>query len=224
MDRRALLTGVAVPLAAVRSRPEPASAICPAPEPESPATALAELQAGNRRFVAGQPRYGHHRAGAVAAAGEQQPFAAVLGCIDSRVPVEAVLDQGFGAILVVRSAGQVLDRAVLGSIEFAVVDRAVRLVLVLGHTACGAVAATVEAVRTGARPGGARGHLVEQITPAVQAVGRALDHTEVARYHVRRTALRLREWEPVRSRVGTGALTVRGAVYHLDTCEVELLP
>jgi len=218
MDRRA------VPLAAVLSRPEGTAAVRPQPEPDRPADALAELQAGNRRFVTGQPWYGHHRAGAVAAAGDQQPFAAVLGCIDSRVPVEAVLDQGFGAVFVVRSAGQVLDQAVLGSIEFAVVDGAVPLVLVLGHTSCRAVAATVDALRNGVRPEGARGHLVEQIAPAVQAVGDPPDHTAAVRHHVRRTALRLREWEPVRSRVGTGALAVRGAVYHLDTCEVELLP
>lgn len=241
MNRRAVPSGAeAVPLSAGPSRPRPAAAAArptpnparpepaavasPTPESARPEAALAGLLAGNRRFVAGQPRFGHDLASAVAAAGEQHPFAAVLGCIDSRVPVEAVLDQGFGALLVVRSAGPVLDRAVLGSIEFAVVDRAVPLILVLGHTSCGAVAATVEAHRTGVRPDGARSHLIEQITPAVEAAGDPPDHAEVARHHVRRTALRLREWEPLRRRVGSGALAVAGAVYHLGSGEVELLP
>ena len=78
--------------------------------------ALAELVAGNKRFVSGRPEHGHQVSAAAAASGGQQPHAVVLGCIDSRVPLEAIFDQTFGSICVVRSGGHVVDRAVLGSV------------------------------------------------------------------------------------------------------------
>ena len=85
------------------------SAVDRQPPRRKPADALAELLAGNRRFVSGRPRYGHDVTAAAAASGGQQPYAVVLGCIDSRVPLEAVFDQGFGSICVVRSGGHVLE-------------------------------------------------------------------------------------------------------------------
>lgn len=187
----------------------------------TPAGALAELLAGNRRFVAGEPRYGHHVAAAVATAGDQHPFAVVLGCVDSRVPVEAVFDQGFGAIFVARSAGHVLDRAVLGSVEFAVTAFAVPLVMVLGHTGCGAVRAATDALASGARPGGEQAYLVDQLAPAVTAARG--EPAEAVREHVRRTVASLHRLEPVRRKADTGALTVQGAVYRLDTGRVEVI-
>src|SRR6201992_2145270 len=84
-----------------------------------PADALADLLAGNRRFVSGRPEHGHKVAAAAAASGGQQPHAVVLGCIDSRVPLEAIFDQTVGSICVVRSGAHVLDRAVFGSGGFA---------------------------------------------------------------------------------------------------------
>jgi carbonic anhydrase len=187
----------------------------------SPANALVELLAGNRRFVSGEPRYGHHVAGAVAAASDRTPFALVLGCVDSRVPVEAVLDQGFGDIFVARSAGHVLDRAVLGSVEFAVAELGVPLVLVLGHTRCRAVQATIDAVRTGDGPGDQRRYLVEQIAPAVTNAGD--DATMAAREHARRTADMLRQLGPLRRRADVGALTVVSALYHVESGRLEQL-
>jgi carbonic anhydrase len=226
-DRRAVLTGsLAVPFAAVLRGPaevrqtEPRAGAPPSAA-LTPANALVELLAGNRRFVAGEPRYGHHVAAAVAAAGDQRPFAVVLGCVDSRVPVEAVFDQGFGAIFVARSAGHVLDRAVLGSVEFAVTDFAVPLVMVLGHTGCGAVQVTVESVGAGVRPDGDRGYLVDQIAPAVQPGGG--EPTEVAREHVRRTVASLHRLKPVQRQVEVGALAVVGALYHVESGRVEPL-
>src|SRR3954452_13997018 len=85
-----------------------------------PAEALAELIAGNKRFVTGRPEHGHRVSAAAAASGGQQPHAVVLGCIDSRVPLEATFDQPFASICVVRSGGHVVDWAVLGSVGFAV--------------------------------------------------------------------------------------------------------
>ena len=134
--------------------------------------ALAELVAGNKRFVSGRPEHGHRVSAAAAASGGQQPHAVVLGCIDSRVPLEAIFDQTFGSICVVRSGAHVLDRAVLGSVDFAVDKLGVPLIMVLGHKRCGAVQASVDAVRAGERPGGDIGYLVGEIAPAVRG-GRA---------------------------------------------------
>lgn len=198
----------------------------PAPRrggPRDPARVLAELLAGNERFVQGRPRYGHDVAAAAAVAGNQEPDAVVVGCMDSRVPLEAIFDQTFGAICVVRTAGHVLDQAVWGSIEFAVGQLGVPLVVVLGHERCGAVAAAVEAVRTGRRPGGAVDVLVDEIAPAVAEVG--LDspdiHARALRAHIRSTVRRVRAREGMAP--GSGDLAVVGAVYNLDTGRVDVL-
>ena len=185
----------------------------------SAAAALAELLDGNRRFVEGRPEHGHNVSAAAAASGGQAPQAVLLGCIDSRVPLEAIFDQTFGSICVVRSGAHVLDRAVLGSVEFAVGQLGVPLVMVLGHERCGAVASTVEAVRRGERPSGALAYLVDQIAPAVAEVG--LDNPDLPaaamRAHVGRTVRVLRGLDAV-----AGGADVVGAVYDLDTGRVEM--
>jgi carbonic anhydrase len=191
-----------------------------------PADALADLLAGNRRFITGQPIHGHEVTAAAAASGGQQPHAVLLGCIDSRVPLEAIFDQTFGSICVVRSGGHVVDRAVLGSVGFAVAKLKVPLIMVLGHARCGAVEATVEAVRAGVRPDGDVGYLVDEIAPAVLAAG--LDDPDVAahamRIHVGRTVLRMGDIAGVPQEVEAGRVSVVGAVYDLDTGAVDLLP
>ncbi|MFY1637157.1 carbonic anhydrase [Solwaraspora sp. WMMB335] len=199
----------------------------PPPDHPGPAQALAELMAGNRRFVTGQPRHGHDvsAAAASAALGEQHPIAFVLGCIDSRVPLEAIFDQTFGSICVGRTGAQVLDQAILGSIEFAVDSLGVPLVVVLGHERCGAVGSTIAAERAGARPAGGVGYLVEQIAPAVAEVG--LDHPDVqplaVRAHVRRTVRRLRQVEPLANALTQRRIDIVGGVYDLGNGQVELL-
>lgn len=197
-----------------------------APRP-GPVEALTDLLAGNRRFVSGRPRHGHDvsAAAASAAVGEQQPCAFVMGCIDSRVPLEAIFDQNFGSICVGRSGGQVLDRAMLGSVEFAVTVLGVPLVVVLGHERCGAVASTVTALRDGARPNGSLRYLVDEIAPAATDAG--LDHPDVLpltlRRHVRRTVARLRRLEALTAALESGAIDVIGAVYDLSSGRVEVL-
>jgi carbonic anhydrase len=182
----------------------------PPATPGDPAAALAELRAGNLRFAAGTPS--PSRTG--------RPVAAVLGCLDPRVPVEAVFDQGIGALCVVRSGGHVVDRAILGSLEFAVTDLGVPLVLVLGHDDCRAVATALDAARTGRRVPGARGFLIEEIAGAI-VDRRAAEGTleRATRDHVRRTVSRVRDdlWATGRR------VEVAGAVYHLDTGLVEFL-
>jgi carbonic anhydrase len=188
--------------------------------------ALAELVAGNKRFVSGRPEHGHQVSAAAAASSGQQPHAVVVGCIDSRVPLEAIFDQTFGSICVVRSGGHVVDRAVLGSVAFAVAKLGVPLIMVLGHKRCGAVAAAVAAVRADEHPDGDIGYLVDQLTPAVLAVGP--DDPDVAekamRAHVSRTVRRMRDISGVSTAAAGGRVDVVGAVYDLDTGWVDLLP
>jgi len=193
-----------------------------------PVEALSDLLAGNRRFAAGRPRYGHHVANAAARSRSQQPYAVVVGCIDSRVPLEAVFDQNFGSICVVRSGGHVLDRSIIGSIEFAVSVLDVSLVMVLGHERCGAIASTVESLRTGKRPDGSLSYLVDEIAPAVEAVGIDDDNTDAVgakalREHVWRTVERLREVPMLAEADAQGKVHVVGAVYDLDTGVVTIL-
>ena len=190
-----------------------------------PDQALAELVSGNRRFVSGRPEHGHEVSAAAAASGGQQPHAVVLGCIDSRVPLEAIFDQTFGSICVVRSGGHVVDRAVLGSIDFAVAKLGVPLIMVLGHARCGAIEATVAALRAGERPDGDLGYLIDEIAPSVRAAG--LDGPDAAakamRIHVGRTVRRMRDIAGVPHAIAEGRVSVVGAVYDLDTGWVDLL-
>jgi carbonic anhydrase len=197
----------------------------PEPPVTSAADALAELIAGNKRFVSGRPEHGHQVSAAAAASGGQQPHAVVLGCIDSRVPLEAIFDQTFGSICVVRSGAHVLDRAVLGSVDFAVDKLGVPLIMVLGHKRCGAVQATVDSVRAGERPGGDIGYLVGEIAPAVLAVGPDTPGAAEAamRAHVTRTVRRLRAGAGVAGAIAAGRVEVVGAAYDLDTGWVDLL-
>ncbi len=188
--------------------------------------ALAELVAGNKRFVSGRPEHGHQVSAAAASSARQQPHAVVLGCIDSRVPLEAIFDQTFGSICVVRSGGHVVDRAVLGSVGFAVAELGVPLIMVLGHKRCGAVMATVAALRAGEVPAGDIGYLIDEIAPAVRAVGMdELDASDKAmRAHVGRTVRRMSSVDVVADAVTSGRVDVVGAVYDLDTGLVDPLP
>ena len=200
--------------------------VTPSPPITNAQEALAELVAGNKRFVSGRPEHGHQVSAAAAASGGQQPHAVVVGCIDSRVPLEAIFDQTFGSICVVRSGAHVVDRAVLGSVGFAVAELGVPLVMVLGHKRCGAVKATVAALRAGETPAGDIGYLVGELAPAVRAVG--VDDPDVAekavRAHVGRTVRRMGAIDVVADAVAAGRVSIVGAVYDLDTGIVELLP
>jgi carbonic anhydrase len=192
----------------------------------TPRAALAELLAGNRRFVSAQPVHGHDvTAAAAVASGDQQPYAVVLGCIDSRVPLEAIFDQTFGSICVIRTGAHVLDRAVCGSIEYVVGQLGVPLVMVLGHERCGAVASAVESLRTGRRPGGSLDYVVDRIAPAVREVGvdDPYAHPLAIRRHVARTVAALRADPVLAGPVDSGRVAVVGARYDLATGEVRLL-
>ena len=188
--------------------------------------ALKRLVEGNKRFVGGKPRHpnqGARRRGEVARG--QHPFAVVLGCADSRVPPEVVFDQGLGDLFVVRVAGNIADDAVVGSLEYAVEHLGARLIMVLGHAKCGAVAAAVEAAgKPGALPGHV-GSLVNPILPAVQEArgqpGDLLDNA--VRANVERVVRRLQSSEPVLAEMVKGGKgKIVGARYDLGTGEVQI--
>ncbi len=199
-----------------------------APEPtdaQDPRDVLAALLAGNRRFVEGRATT---RTPRPELAGGQSPVAVVLACADSRVAPEIVLDQDLGEIFVVRAAGHPAeDPAVLGSVEYGVEALGARLVLVLGHEGCGAVAAAVALASGGAAP---PGHMLSVVEPAVAAV-RAVDPEPAAtlparavREHVRRQAALLAGTGPVLApAVAAGRVAVTGAYCSITTGLVEVV-
>ena len=186
-------------------------------------SALARLMAGNQRYVAHRAQ---HPDESLARRKEleatQHPFAVVLGCADSRVPPELLFDQGLGDLFVIRVAGNIVDDAILGSIEYAVEHLGTQLVMVLGHEKCGAVTAAVEG-------GAAAGHLralVEAIRPVVAATA----NTPGDKVHIcvianaRSVARQIRQSEPVLKEAGERkGLNVVAADYALDTGAVTLL-
>jgi carbonic anhydrase len=157
-------------------------------------------------------------AAARAVAAEPAPFAAIIGCIDSRLPVEAIFDQDFGAVCAVRSAAHVLDRASLASVEFATGVLGVDLVVVLGHGGCLAVSAAVHARRTGRRPLGHLGYVVDEIGSAIHDndLGHADVDELITRRYTGRSVARLR------GLLGTSGARVVGAYYDVRTGVVEL--
>ncbi len=199
----------------------------------SPAlNALERLQEGNRRFVSGvrglhalvsQTRRDEFVAG-------QKPFAVILGCSDSRVPVEIIFDQGVGDLFVIRVAGNIVAPSQIGSVEFAAEQFGTRLVVVLGHSRCGAIQATLEELQ---RPTENQSRnlrsIVDRIRPAVEGLlgtDRKLDADELARQavrtNVRFSAHHLRHGsEMLEELIRNDGLLVVGAEYSLETGVVE---
>lgn len=192
----------------------------------SPASVLDQLRAGNARFVAGEATARDLLAQAAATADGQHPIAAILGCIDSRVPVEAVFDQGIGDVFVGRTAGNVVDADVLGGFEFATALAGAKAIVVLGHTACGAVKGACEGAELGNLT-----QLLAKITPAVEAVSGELapgsaDADLVGRVveqNVRNSVATLAASDVLAAREAAGELVIVGAVYELATGVVTWL-
>lgn len=196
--------------------------------------ALARLQEGNRRFVAGvqditglmtRMRRSYRFDG-------QEPIAAVLGCADSRVPVESIFDQGLGDLFVVRVAGNIAADSQVGSLEFAVEVLRTRLVVVLGHSGCGAVAAAMVHRECGERRADSViAGLLEHIRPSLEGLrGRAVEpgpgdlQSRAVVANVRHSIKQIRERSNViRRLVDSGDLRLIGAVYELETGIVDFL-
>jgi carbonic anhydrase len=194
--------------------------------------ALTRLRDGNRRFAAqraSEAELTHARRMELAAG--QAPFAIILGCSDSRVPAEIVFDQGLGDLFVIRVAGNIVAPSQVGSVEFAAERFGTRLVVVLGHSQCGAILATVEAIRTPTNDVRSRNlrSIVDRVRPSVEA----LFHTDLrndqdalinqaVRANVRASADHLRHGSQVLEQlIQENDLLVVGAEYSLETGLVD---
>ena len=192
-----------------------------------PSVALERLDAGNARFVSGaleHPRRDHEHRAALSMG--QRPYAAVLGCSDSRVPHEILFDEGLGDLFAVRVAGNTAAEAiVLGSIEFAVAVLGVRAVVVLGHEDCGAVKAALDVARGGATPHGAISAVVAPIVPIAAEVLASMPADASAsalvdacvQANVRHTVAELSKVALLASAVAAGTLVLAGREYRLGT-------
>jgi carbonic anhydrase len=195
--------------------------------------ALTRLQEGNRRFVANQtnPDSLDHARRAALAAG-QEPFAIILGCSDSRVPAELVFDQGFGDLFVIRVAGNIVAPSQVGSVEFAASRFGTRLVVVLGHSGCGAITATLEEI-TGRATSQSRNlrSIVNRVRPSVETLLTSRGHDDedalirdAVRANVRASVNQLRHGSELLERLSLGdGLVVVGAEYSLETGVVTFL-
>lgn len=186
--------------------------------------ALSRLRDGNRRFVGGD------QAPRLTLTQRQQPFAIILGCSDSRVPAELVFGQGFGDLFVIRVAGNIVAPSQVGSVEFAAARFGTRLVVVLGHTQCGAIEATVEELRRPSpdqSPG--QRSIIDRIRPAVEPLLATplAEKTETliahaVRANIRAAADHLRHGSEILERlIQREGLAVVGAEYCLQTGTVD---
>jgi carbonic anhydrase len=235
ISRRALMGCAAVGAAATASgmfgsialaAPPPGTAQS-APPTLTPDQVLAELKRGNAAFLRGRSTPGDVRGRRrLAIARAQYPVAVLVSCSDSRVPPEVLFGKGLGELFIIRNAGNTIDTAAMGSLEYAVAELNVPLVVVMGHERCGAVAAAVSVVENGTTFPGSIGRMVEPIVPAVLDARRqgAVDLLDASvRANVSRTVGRLRDFsEPmVLDRIRSGRLRVIGARYDLDDGSVD---
>ena len=192
----------------------------------TPAEALAELKAGNARFVAGKPLHRDFPAQVKATASGQYPFAVVLSCLDSRQPIEIVLDQGVGDIFSARVAGNVLDEDILGSMEFACKISGAKLIAVIGHSNCGAIKGAIDDAQLGNLTG-----LLTKIKPAIAAVPAEVQPRtsknyqfvdDVSEANIKLVMKEIRERSPVlREMLDKGEIGIVGGMYDLKTGKVQ---
>jgi len=192
--------------------------------------ALKRLREGNQRFVADIRGQGSLTSRRRELTGGQAPFAIILGCSDSRVPAELVFDQGLGDLFVIRVAGNIVAPSQVGSVEFAAARFGTRLVVVLGHSSCGAVEATIEQLRRPMRDQSKNLHaIVDRIRPAVEPLldtGAAHSAEELlhraVRSNVRVSANQLRHGSEILEKmIENDGLLVVSAEYSLETGVVE---
>ena len=190
----------------------------------TPEIALTMLQEGNQRFINGTPAKRDIHAQIRSTAEGQYPFAVVQGCIDSRAPLETIFDTGVGDIFVSRVAGNVINTDQLGGMEYACKVAGSRLVVVMGHTRCGAVSGAINGVELGNLSG-----LLGRIRPAVRSIGPFTTVTpevveKVVEANVRRSVQRIRDESAVLNDLeDDGAILIVGAVYDIETGKVRFL-
>jgi carbonic anhydrase len=188
----------------------------------NPEAALDELIAGNRRFTSGRTA-SHRRDLALLQQmmEKQEPFAAVLSCADSRVPVEVVFDQTIGQLFVTRVAGNMVTAEIMASLEYAVAVLGTHTILVMGHSRCGAVTAAIQASHQGQVVPGQISALFPHIEPAVKQAGPDLEPT--VRANALLQAARLRESPLLAAMIEEGKLIIAAGYFDLSTGAVTLL-
>lgn len=192
----------------------------------TPQQALAALKAGNERFVSDHPLRRDFPADVKATASGQYPFAVVLSCLDSRQPIEIVLDQGIGDIFSARVAGNVLNDDILGSMEFACKVSGAKLIAVIGHSNCGAIKGAVDDAQLGSLTG-----LLAKVKPAIAAVPAGVQPRTSKNYafvdavseaNVKLVLQEIRERSPVlREMLDKGEIGIVGGLYDLKTGKVQ---
>ena len=225
LSRRTLfsagLGALAVTASAAGARAQPARSA------DSPDAAFARLMEGNARYVSGQLTERDFSAGRVARTQGQKPFAAILGCADSRVAPELAFDQGPGELFVVRVAGNFVTPDGLGSLEYGAAVLGTKVIMVLGHTSCGAIGATIGALQKGNTLPGHIAGLVTAMKPGIEAVVKTprpdLEQRAVVA-NVQANVRRLQTEKPILGdMVAAGKLRVVGAYYDLATGKVVLV-
>ncbi|STC68831.1 carbonic anhydrase [Corynebacterium pilosum] len=183
------------------------------------------LKEGNKRFAGQSPEHPHSYAERrEELQSGQDPIAAVLACSDSRAPVELIFDTGFGDLFVVRTAGECTDAAVLGSLEFAVKNLNIGLIVVLGHESCGAVGAAIAATKTGEVPVDSQRVFIEKIVPSVleSKIDGDIEAENVEAAHAAITADQLITRIPsIHKALHAGELGVVAARYRLSDGRIE---
>jgi carbonic anhydrase len=195
----------------------------------TPGDALGRLRAGNARFVAGQSQGRDLRSQVRATASGQYPYAVILSCLDSRQPVELIFDQGIGDVFNARVAGNVLNDDVLGSLEFACKVSGAKLIVVLGHSNCGAIKGSIDNVELGHLTG-----LLERVKPAISAVPEeGTQRTskndafvqKVADANAHLVMRQIRERSPIlREMIDQHQIGLAGGMYDLNTGQVTFYP
>nr|WP_245412082.1 carbonic anhydrase [Methylocella silvestris] len=212
----------AAPLGGALAQAQPAASAA-----DTPKAALALLVEGNARYVADAPRVRDFSAARASRAAGQAPFASILGCADSRVAPELAFDQNPGDLFVVRVAGNFVTTEGLGSLEFGAAVLGSKLIMVLGHTSCGAVNATVSALQKGNDLPGHIADLVRAmkpgIEPALKQPGPDLDHRAMIA-NIQYNVEQLKQATPILSAmVAKNEIDVVGAFYDLATGKVTLV-
>lgn len=222
--RRLVLGGASLLAAASFVRPAAAQVVSAASDPDA---ALKLLIEGNSRYVSNQPRERDFSADRVNRAKGQAPFAAILGCADSRIAPELVFDQNPGDLFVVRIAGNFVTTDGLGSLEYGAAVLGTKVIMVLGHTSCGAVNATVDALQKGNNLPGHIADLVRAMKPGIQPVlkqkGDDLQQRAVVA-NVKHNVDRLTNSKPILAgMIAKKQLRVVGAYYDIATGKVMMV-
>lgn len=187
----------------------------------TPDDALAELKKGNQRFLENKLINTNYKKEIEATKNDQHPHSLILSCLDSRIPPEIIFDQGIGNIFVARVAGNIEDQNILGSMEFATKVKGAKLILVMGHSKCGAVKGAIDNAELGNLT-----QLVDQIKPAIAGDKSNMDMllTETAKKNVQLTIDDILKQSPVVNElVKVGKVKIAGAYYDISTGKVDFI-